>query len=299
MAWRGVHLTRPAQLSLADGQMVVAQDEGEVRLALEDIAWVVIDTPRATVTTALLSACMGAGVALIACDAAHTPCGVMLPFHQHHKQAQVAATQVGISLPLKKRLWQAMVQAKVANQAAALELCTGKAGALPAMVARIGSGDPDNVEARAARYYWPRLLDGFVRGAPDDRRNKLLNYGYAVIRACVARSLVASGLLPCFGVNHASVSNAFNLADDVVEPFRPFVDQLVWSLSDRGRQKEGEITIEERRALAGVLFANAEQGGGMVNLLVACDLAAASLVRAMEANSAAALSLPRLRVALL
>lgn len=299
MAWRGVHLTRPAQLSLADGQMVVAQDEGEVRLPLEDVAWVVIDTPRATLTTALLSACMGAGVAVIACDAAHTPCGVALPFHQHHKQAYVAAMQAGTSLPLKKRLWQAMVQAKVADQAAALELCTGKAGALPAMVARVGSGDPDNVEARAAKYYWSRLFAGFTRGASDDRRNKLLNYGYAVVRACVARSLVASGLVPCFGVNHASVSNAFNLADDLVEPFRPFVDQLVWSLSDRGQRADGEITIEERRALAGILFANAEYGDGTVSLLVACEQSATSLVRAMEANSAAVLSLPRLRAALL
>ena len=104
MAWRGVHLTRPAQLSLADGQIVVAQDSGEVRLALEDVAWVVIDTPQATLTAALLSACMVAGVALIACDASHTPCGVALPFHQHHKQAHVTAVQAGISLPLKKRL---------------------------------------------------------------------------------------------------------------------------------------------------------------------------------------------------
>ena len=191
-----------------------------------------------------------------------------------------------------------MVQAKVLNQAAALELCTGDAGALPAMAARVASGDPDNVEARAARYYWPRLFAGFTRGAAEDRRNKLLNYGYAVLRAGVARSLVASGLVPCFGVNHASVSNAFNLADDLIEPFRPFADQLVWSLSGQGREKDREITLEERRALAALLLASAEFGGGTVSLLVACEGSAASLVRAMEANNPALLSLPRLRARL-
>jgi CRISPR-associated protein Cas1 len=163
MAWRGVHLTKPSRLSLADGQMVVVQEDGEARLAIEDIAWVMIDTPQATLTTALISACMEVGVALITTDATHMPSGVVLPFHRHHRQAYVAAVQAAASLPLRKRLWQGIVQSKIRNQASSLEACGLAVGPLPAMADLVGSGDPDNIEARAAREYWRRLFRDFVR----------------------------------------------------------------------------------------------------------------------------------------
>ena len=299
MAWRGLHLTRPARLALSDGQIVVAQDEGEVRLPLEDVAWIVLDTPQATLTTALISACMTAGIALVTCDATHTPSGVTLPFHTHYRQAGVAALQAAISAPLRKRLWQVIVQQKILNQAAILEICTGQPGALPAMARQVGSGDPDNVEARAARYYWSRLLPDFAREDGADRRNKVLNYGYAVARSGVARAVVAYGLLPAFGLHHASVTNAFNLADDLLEPFRPFVDRLCWKLSSEGDGAEGELSKEDRQALAGVLTTDALVGRNTVTLLVACEQAAASLVEAMERGDASALALPRLRTGLL
>ncbi len=114
----------------------------------------------------------------------------------------------------------------------------------------VGSGDPENTEARAARAYWPRLFVDFVREDANDKRNALLDHGYAVVRSAVARALVAAGLLPAFGVNHASMTNAFNLADDLVEPFRPFVDRLVWRITDAGRVRAGATTAEERRSLA-------------------------------------------------
>ena len=294
MAWRGVHITQPSRLSLADGQIVVARDDGDVRLPIEDVAWVVIDTPQVLLSTALISACMDAGMVLITTDRTHTPSGLILPFHRHHRQAEIGAMQIAISMPLKKRLWQAMIQAKIANQAAALTDCGQDAAPLLAMARLVGSGDPDNTEARAARAYWPRLFIDFVREDDSDKRNALLNYGYAVVRSAVARALVAAGLLPAFGVNHASVTNAFNLADDVVEPFRPFVDRLVWRMTDAGRTRTGETSVEERRTLAACLLEEARFGGEAVTLLVASERAAESLVRAMEANSAAVLSLPRL-----
>ena len=151
MAWRGVHLSTPARLSLADAQMAVLRDGEEVRLAIEDIAWIVLDTPQATMTSALLSACMEAGVAVVVTDARHTPSGLLLPFHRHHRQAAVAAVQSGTTLPLRKRLWQRIVVAKIENQAGCLVGCGLDPGGLPAMARRIGSGDPDNIEAQAAR----------------------------------------------------------------------------------------------------------------------------------------------------
>lgn len=293
MAWRGLHLTKPSRLSLADGQVVVGQDDGEVRIALEDTAWIVLDSPQSTITGALLSACMSASVALIATDETHTPSGVLLPFHRHFRQGEIAHRQVGIGAPFKKRVWQSIVQAKIDNQAQALrQLGRGGMQTLLQMARQVGSGDPGNIEARAARYYWGQLWPEFRRDDDGDRRNKLLNYGYAVIRSGVARSLVAAGLLPAFGLKHASVTNAFNLADDLVEPFRPFVDALAWRTSNEGQPSRDNLSIDDRRAMAGVLITEAMNGSETVTLLVAAERAAESLVRAIEGGLPDALELP-------
>lgn len=293
MAWRGLHISKPSRLSLADGQMVVAQDDGDVRLALEDVAWVVLDTPQATLTSALLSACMSAGIAIIATDETHTPSGVALPFHRHFRQGEIAQRQIAMGAPLKKRLWQATVRAKIVNQATALDIL-GRTGANPLreMARYVGSGDPDNLEARAARDYWSKLWTEFRREDDDDRRNKLLNYGYAVVRSAVARSLVASGLLPSIGLMHASATNAFNLADDIVEPFRPFVDVLAWQTADEGRPGKGDLSLDDRRTMAGILLAEARMSSETVTLLVAADKAAESLVRAIESGIPDPFALP-------
>jgi CRISP-associated protein Cas1 len=293
MAWKGVHISRPARLNLKDGQLVVHQDDGEVRLPLEDIAWIVLDGGHATLTSMLISACMDSGIALIFTDARHTPSGVCLPFHQHHRQAAIAATQLGISQPLKKRLWQTIVMAKITNQAVNLALCGREGGAtLTAMATRTGSGDPDNVEARAAREYWKNLFDHFIRDDLGDLRNKMLNYGYSILRSAIARALVASGFLPCIGLFHESITNPFNLADDVFEPFRPFVDRLVFTLSENGTRREGDLTIDDRRALAGALNIDTMIGAEKMSLLIATGKAAESLFRAMDNASPALLQLP-------
>jgi CRISPR-associated protein Cas1 len=295
MAWRGLHLRRAARLSLADGQMVVAQEDGEVRLPIEDIAYVVLDTQQATLTAALLSACMEAGIAVMVTDPMHRPSGLMLPFHRHHRQAGVAQVQAGISEPLRKRLWQAVVRAKIGNQAAVLDLLARPgAEALRAMARRVASGDSRNVEARAARDYWAALWRDFRREDDSDRRNALLNYGYAVIRAGVARALVAAGFLPAFGIGHASAANAFNLADDMMEPFRPLVDRLAWQVAGEGAAGRAPITLEDRRAMAGILMADARMGTQTQTLLVATETMSDSLLRAMENGTAAALALPAL-----
>ncbi|MBI2242282.1 MAG: type II CRISPR-associated endonuclease Cas1 [Magnetospirillum gryphiswaldense] len=290
MAWRGVHLSQKARLSLADGQMVVDQDDGSVRLALEDLAWLVLDTPQASLTANLLSACMEAGMVVVTTDASHLPNGILLPFHGHHRQAGMAERQVAMTAPLKKRLWQGIVKAKIANQAAVLDKLGRDGGKVVAEMARhVGSGDPDNVEARAARQYWQCLFADFRRDDDADRRNKLLNYGYAVVRAIIARALAASGLLPAFGLHHASIGNAFNLADDLIEPFRPFVDLLAHA---QGGTKDGELSLQDRRAMVAVLLAEIRLGRDTMTLSAAVEMVAASLVRAVNGADSAELVLP-------
>ena len=292
MAWKGLHLSQPARLTLADGQCCVKQDAGEVRIAIEDLAYVVLDTPQATLSSALMSSLMSAGVAVIFTDEKHTPSGLALPFHRHHLQGGVARLQAQVKDSLKRRLWQAIIRTKIVNQSAALQRCGhDDAPALKEVARHVEPGDPENVEARAARFYWPRLFAEFTRDDDGDRRNKLLNYGYAVARAGVARALVASGLLPAFGLKHDGAANAFNLADDLVEPFRPFVDLLARE-TFAGGDKDGDLTIEDRRIMAGVLNVNARTGDDTVTLLVAAEKSAASLVSAFEHGQPGLLVLP-------
>lgn len=292
MAWKGLHLTKAARLSLADGQCCVRQDEDEVRIAIEDLAWIVIDTQHATLTSTLMSACMDGGVAIVVTDGRHTPSGLLLPFHRHHRQGAIAKLQTETRDALKKRLWQVIIRRKILNQSAVLASTGSSDFATLAEIARhVEPGDPDNVEARAARFYWGRLFADFVRGDERDRRNKLLNYGYAVVRAGVARALVAAGFLPALGLCHQGAANAFNLADDLFEPFRPFVDRLAFRTVGEA-DKNGDLTIDDRRTMAGALLLDARTGGDSVTLLVAADTAAQSLVRAFEDEKPDRLVLP-------
>lgn len=293
MAWKGVHISRSARLSYRDGQLAVDQDEGQVTMPIEDVAWIVLDTGQVTLTATLMSACMEAGIAVIFTDQRHTPSGMALPFHRHHRQASVAALQSGASLPLKKRLWQALVMAKIENQAACLAACGRDGAGVAAMARLVGSGDPGNVEARAARDYWNLLFRGFTRGDEHDLRNKMLNYGYAVVRAGIARALVASGFLPCFGLFHDSAANAFNLADDLFEPFRPFVDAKVFAMTEGGTKGDGDLDLDQRRVLAGLLGSDVRRGREIVSMLTATERSAESLARAIEGSTPALLELPR------
>lgn len=295
MAWRGLHIANPSELSRKNGQLVVKQSDGEASFPVEDMAWIVLDTPQVTISAALLSTLAESGVALIVVDGRHYPAGILLSFHQHHAQAAVAHNQIAISQPLKKRLWQRLIVAKIENQAAMLRLVgRDEARTLSAMANRVGSGDPDNIEAQAARLYWSALFERFKRH-DGDRRNALLDYGYAVVRAALARACTASGLLPAFGIHHASRTNAFNLVDDLLEPFRPVVDRLAHR---RERECEGDtLSVDDRRAMAGVLTETVEIGEESQTVLATTEAVATSLVRAIDRGRADPLVIPALPLA--
>lgn len=235
------------------------------------------------------------GIAIVTTDARHTPSGLTLPFHRHHRQAGVAADQIALGLPTRKRMWQAIVRAKICNQASVLgSRDKDSAAALAAMAERVRSGDPDIVEARAARHYWGALFDDFRREGVDDRRTAMLNYGYAVARACVARAVVAAGFLPAIGLHHSSQTNQFNLADDLLEAFRPFVDAVVLERAGHEHPLNSELTLEDRRALAGVPLVDVKIGEESMTLLASTELVADSLARAVAKSDARLLILPKL-----
>lgn len=289
-------IQNPAKLNLRQGQLRLENDEGEFKLPLEDITALILESPQIALTSSLLSECQDKGVAILTCDKTHIPNGVLLPFQPHSRQSRVARVQQSWTEPLRKRLWQRVIQTKILNQAKCLDMTVGKDESmrLKAFVDRVGSGDPDNIEAQAARDYWPRLFGPDFRRHGNDNINAALNYGYAVVRAFVARSQVAYGLIPAFGIHHDNELNAFNLTDDVIEVFRPFVDHMVFGL-----RRDGEINPDDhhlssgvRQILANVGNASCRIEGEIHTIANACDLMAAGLVTAIEGKTPALLPVP-------
>lgn len=230
-----LYFGNPAYLSLKDKQLVIRlpdkSDDKIVTRPIEDIGVVVIDNKQITLTSGLIEALLDNNCALITCDSSHLPVGLMLPLCGNTTQSERFRHQLSASLPLKKQLWQQTVSQKIANQAQVLKECFGvEVGNMIKWSNNVKSGDSDNLEARAAAYYWRNMFDDeefFIRDRDGLPPNNLLNYGYAILRAVVARGLVSSGLLPTLGIHHHNRYNAYCLADDIMEPYRPYVDELV------------------------------------------------------------------------
>ncbi|MBR5623054.1 MAG: type II CRISPR-associated endonuclease Cas1 [Opitutales bacterium] len=234
MVKRILYFENPVFLSLKYRSLQIRFPEEtglELREApIEDLGFIVLDNPRITITQALIAALMENKVGVVTCDSVRMPTGLMLPFNGHTLQSKVFRLQAEISLPLKKQLWKQIVCAKIQNQKKILE-CEGLDFApLDKIANSIKSGDSENCEGQAAAYYWKTLfpsIPNFVRSREGEPPNNLLNYGYAVLRAIVARAIVSSGLHPTLGIFHRNQYNAYCLADDLMEPYRPFVDKAV------------------------------------------------------------------------
>jgi CRISPR-associated protein Cas1 len=220
------------QVSLDRGFLLVHERQEErARLPLDDIGAVLITTPGATVTTNLAAELAARGTPLIVCGRNYRPTAILWAVEQHHEQAGRFLAQMRLSVPRKKRLWQDIVRQKVLNQHEVLERRGRRLPALKRLAQTVKSGDPSNVEAQAARAYWPALLGTEFRRDPSlEGTNAQLNYGYAILRAAVARAVSAAGLHPSMGIFHCNPKNSFQLVDDLMEPFRPIVDHEVASL---------------------------------------------------------------------
>jgi CRISPR-associated protein Cas1 len=211
---------------------IVEGEKRQVTVPVEDIGVVVLDSYQITITNPLLNALLANNTTVISCNEKHMPFGLFMPLESNTLQSERFSHQLEASQPLKKQIWQQTVQSKIANQAWLLQSKGIDVDPMRYFERSVRSGDPDNYEGRAAAFYWKNLFDGlteeaFVRGRYEDEPNNLLNYGYAILRAIVARSLVGSGLLPTLGIHHRNKYNAYCLADDMMEPYRPFVDRLV------------------------------------------------------------------------
>lgn len=296
MIKRTLCFTNPAYLSLRNNQLVIKLPEVETNSSLpesfkteatktipiEDIGIVVLDNKRITITQGVLEALLENNCAVITCNESHLPIGMHLPLVGNTTQTERMRYQIEASLPLKKQLWQQTIVAKIENQAAVLKQMRGaEVRNMLKWASEVKSGDSENMEARAAVYYWQNafpMVESFTRSREGVFPNNLLNYGYAILRAVVARALVSSGLLTTLGIHHRNKYNAFCLADDVMEPYRPYVDRLVMELCERYGECE-ELSRELKVELLKIPVLDVVINNKRSPLMVAVSTTTASLQR--------------------
>lgn len=288
MIKRTLYFGNPAYLKTKNEQMVIEKwSEEVVEVPIEDIGLVILDHQQITITQLLLAKLIANNVALITCDASHHPIGLQLCLDGHTLQSQKFKAQLQVSAPLKKQLWQQTVMAKIYNQAILLKNQQIETNYLFALAASVKSGDTTNNEAQAAVYYWKCIFPDFLQfkrereGAPP---NNLLNYGYAILRALVARSLVASGLLPTLGIFHRNQYNAYCLADDIMEPYRPYVDKTVCEII-RNNGPYLEMTPKMKTALLNIPAQDVMIENRKSPLMNAVQFTTASLCKCFEGKS--------------
>lgn len=297
MIKKTLYFGNPAYLSLRSKQMVIKmpavekadnvaqmiRDESVITKPIEDLSVVVLDHRQITLTQGLLEALLENNVAVITCDARSMPVGLLLPLYGHSTQNERFRSQLAASLPLRKQLWQQTIRAKIENQACVLGKMTEVENrCMFVWASDVRSGDPDNLEARAAAYYWRNFFSkehpDFTREREGAAPNNLLNYGYAILRAVIARSLVGSGLLPTLGIHHHNRYNAYCLADDIMEPYRPYVDELVMRII-RNYADYAVLTRELKAQLLTIPTLDVVINGKRSPLMIAASTTTASLAK--------------------
>lgn len=296
MIKKTLYFGNPAYLSLKNGQMIIKlpevegnpslpdsfKDKSVISKPIEDIGLVVLDNRQITLTSGLIEALLENNSSVITCDSKSMPVGLMLPLYGNTVQNERFRKQLEASQPLKKQLWQQTIKSKIMNQHAVLETCLqDKFRCMQIWADDVRSGDSDNMEARAAAFYWKTLfghIEGFTRDREGVSPNNLLNYGYAILRAVMARALVSSGLLPTLGIHHHNRYNAYCLADDIMEPYRPYVDELAFHLVRKYGETQ-ELTKDLKRELLSIPTIDVVINGKRSPLMVAASLTTSSLYK--------------------
>lgn len=299
MVWRSVVISQPAKLKREHFSLVIEQAQS-ARVPFEDIAVIVLNNREITITHPVLSACGEYGIALYATGDNHQPNGVFMPFLSHSRATRLMRLQLAIDKPQSKRAWAEIVKVKISNQAKCLQIVgrqtqkQGDVARLESYVSRVRSGDVENMEAQASSYYFPQLFGKGFHRAKDCWVNAALDYGYAVIRGAITRALVAHGFQPNIGLFHRSEQNAFNLADDLIEPYRAVVDLFVAQNLNPDTPIDAELFPKDKAALVSLLNVDMQMPRGNMSVLSSIEQATESLVRLYEGGNESMLELPTL-----
>jgi CRISP-associated protein Cas1 len=289
MIKRTLYFGNAAYLKTINEQLVIdLPDTGETKtIPIEDIGLLILDHRQITITLPVLSKLLVNNTAVVTCNDTHHPTGLLFSLDGHTLQSQKFQAQIEASSPLKKQLWQQTVMVKIANQAALLAAERAESQYLLNLAKQVKSGDTDNCEAQAAAYYWKHIFPDFLAFTRDrygDPPNNLLNYGYAILRALVARSITGSGLLPTLGIHHRNQYNAYCLADDIMEPYRPYVDKVVCQII-RGNGRFLEMTPSMKKALLEIPAMDVVIDGQKSPLMNGVQRTTASLSKCFEGKA--------------
>ncbi len=285
MIKRIIEINHPSYLKIKQNQLCIEQGGKQVGTApIEDIGILLLSHREIILTSSVTTRLIENKAAIIHCDHRYMPCAYTLPLDNNTTHSAVLKAQMTAKLPIKKRVWQQIVQAKIEAQARVLALYSEQeAQALFTMAKRVKSDDTDNKEAQAAQYYWRKLFDKQFRRNPDETGvNAFLNYGYAIIRASVARAICAAGLHPALGIHHTNQYNAFCLSDDLMEPLRPMVDWQVQTYLQNFKQSELEINQESKKILLELVSASVLMNQRQLPLMVALHEYTASFKRVLQ-----------------
>jgi len=280
MITQTLYFSNPTYLKVKNNQLHIhiktKVNEKEISRPIEDIGMVILDNGQITITHNAIRALQENKTVIVSCGANRMPHSITLPIEGHSEQSERYKKQLAASSPLKKNLWQQTVEAKVKNQMLVLQKLNKPSKRLRVLLNRVQSGDPENIEGQAAAYYWPTLIEEFKRDRYGEPPNNLLNYGYAILRAMTARALVSSGLLPTFGIHHKNKYNAFCLADDIMEPYRPFMDLIVYNMFVNN-ELESFLSTESKRHLLSIGEVDAMFGKKKSPLMVGMSRTSSSL----------------------
>jgi CRISP-associated protein Cas1 len=294
MVWRSVVISQPAKLKREHFSLVIEQTQS-ARVPFEDIAVIVLNNREITLTHPVLSACAEYGIGLYSTGDNHQPNGVLLPFLSHSRATRMMRLQLSLDKPQAKRAWAEIVKSKISNQAICLKLAKcGDMERLESYAGRVRSGDVENMEAQASSYYFPQLFGKGFHRAQDCWVNAALDYGYAILRGAIARALVAHGFQPNIGLFHRSEQNAFNLADDVIEPYRALVDLHVFHNTNSHAPPDAELTPADKVALVALLNVDIQMPRGTMSVLASVEQTVESLVRLFDGADETVLELPKL-----
>ncbi len=283
MIKKTLHFGNPCYLKKKNQQLIIKylEEETEKSVPIEDIGIIILDNSRITISSGLLDSLMDNNTAVITCNHSHLPLGLLLPMYGHHAYTEKLRTQIEASLPLKKNLWQQTITAKIRNQAAVMQMLDLPVENMLHWAKNVRSGDPDNFESRAAIYYWNNIDKGFKRTRFGEPPNNLLNYGYAVLRAVIARALISSGFLTALGIFHRNKYNPYCLADDIMEPYRPYVDMLTITIVEEYGEVE-VLTPDIKRLLLSIPSTEVIIDNMKSHLMVAAQRTTASLMKCFE-----------------
>ena len=289
MSWKTLLFCNPCKLHIKNQQLVYQAVDSveEISIPMEDIGTIILENPQIHITNYILALCSEFEITVITCNNKHKPIGILTPFYQHSRNTKIALAHIYTKEPLKKQIWQKIIKQKIRNQSNVLKILFDD-NQLDYYIDKVQSGDTKNIEGQASKKYWSIMFCDFKRHS-SDKYNAALDYGYAILRGTISKYISSSGLIPCLGVHHCNELNSFNLTEDLIEHFRPFVDLMV---SKMEFVSNSDLTKNDKAYLLSILTKQCQYRGEQITVQNACENVCKTFVKTLMEKDTKLLELP-------